>query len=207
MPINEPVNVNVHFSADENINKAITLNGFTNTSSAPPALPGFQSGPTGYGASGGTVAATHTIGSFTPNLMQQSPVYGGVFQTPPLYGDGEPWAEHCDALGHVLDPDTAREEDTAVVGACMTCHQSMRVERIPGGMEYFRAGRAIGKAMSLDDGDDDGLAELLGELKKIETVIAKEVEKLRRAKQLITLSRSIVTKKVFADAEASLTAD
>lgn len=131
----------------------------------------------------------------------------------PMTGTEPAWSlpDMC-VLGHIMNEDSIWEEagtDTTpprIVGTCNTCGTIMKFERIPGGMPYYKAGKLIGDAMALDD-DDEWLPEVLGDLVILEKTIDREVEKLRRAKQLVSLSRSIATRKAITNAETDPTED
>jgi len=73
-------------------------------------------------------------------------------------------------------------------------------------MSYVLAGRSSAKRCPSDD-DDETLPELMGDLAVLEHDFDKEIQKLHRAKELVSLSRRSPTRERSLMPKQAFTAD
>lgn len=100
---------------------------------------------------------------------------------------------------HRVDKDSIVIRDEEIHAACAVCRQQIVLPHVEGGLTFEKGGAIIGRAMTLEDGDDEKIGELLAELNLLEEQITKEEVRYRRARGLIKIARDLVQQRALAD--------
>lgn len=135
-----------------------------------------------------------------PPLPIQTP-----FPSPP-YGSGvfgvleEIETDDC-ADGHCIDAKTIRtvieDGEDEITGRCFFCDVLVYLPELEGALAFEKAGKAVGRAMTLEDGDDD-IGELLADVNRIERGLKAEMKKYQRALGMLEIARDLVEQRACA---------
>lgn len=145
----------------------------------------------------------NALASLTTTTISGSGYTGNIVWTnPPMTGVNVPvtTTSFCPG-GHVIKGKLIEYIDGMFVGRCSVCDERFEIEKIPGGVAWQQAGHFIGRALALEDEDNDSASELLGQLKALEGDIAAEEKKLAHAKKLIALARRTILKRAVGAEE------
>lgn len=176
-PLKVPAGGTLKFTVDAN-NMSSDLRGVLTGQS-------IQYGDNGIG---GTITQPN-VTTLIPNASQQWAVSAPVAAPEP-----------CE---HDIGPDLFERRD-GVYGACVQCGEEFRLPQVPGGISFERAGKFLGRALSVDHEDDEMIAELMIELALLEREIEKEIERYDDAHELVKLARQLVNKRALHDAHTSV---
>lgn len=160
------------------------------------------------GAFGGTyvpvpTSATPTIGTIgiNPNPNTIGPGFGVIqssFGFPPVVEE-EP--DECED-GHFIDQKTVRtfveDGDDQITGQCLFCGIVIYLPELEGTLAFERAGKAVGRAMTLEDGDGENVGELLADVNRIERDLKAEMMKFKRALGMLDIARDLIEERVCA---------
>ncbi len=140
--------------------------------------------------SSGTVIPSTFTPVTTPFAPNTSPAWQPMVGTDPVDWHSFPAVNQC-ADGHPIG-DFLQEAGDEVVGICENCGIRVFIPKIPGAFSFERAGKFIGKAMSLDAEDDMG--ELLTELAELEDQIKRDQKRFQRALEILQIARGMAKK-------------
>lgn len=150
---------------------------------------------------GSGAPSTPTVG-INPYPTTVAPSTFGTIQTsfgfPP---EPEPEPDECED-GHYIDQKTVRTfvedgEDT-ITGRCVFCDVTVYLPELEGILAFERAGKAVGRAMTLEDGDDENIGALLAEVSRIERDLKAELTKYKRALGMLEIARDLVEQRACA---------
>lgn len=158
-------------------------------------------GVTGVNLVTATNTANHS--NFDQNMFDQNtlvPVTGLDFQIGTF--DQSTWKTNLCTEFHVLtDELLACSDDDNIVGVCDRCGVRIFVPRIPGAFSFEKAGSALGRAMSLDEDDEDGVGELVLEIEALQEAIDKDIRKYKRAMEVLQIARNLARKQLIKVAQ------
>lgn len=168
---------------------------------------------TSYGSSSGT----YTGGSWLPGTVPQTPTVGtnpypntaapattfGTISTSfgfPMPSEEEETDECAD--GHFIDHKSVRtifeDDEDQITGQCLFCGITVYLPELEGALAFERAGKAVGRAMTLEDGDGENIGALLADVAKIERDLKAEMTKFRRALGMLEIARDLVEQRACA---------
>lgn len=111
-----------------------------------------------------------------------------VWNTPPVADPAVACTEH------EIEEDSIELRGDEMWGYCSQCYDAVRIPRIVGSFNFEKAGRFIGRAMTIED--DENSAELLAELNIFEQQIQDELARYKRALKMITVARTVAKNQV-----------
>lgn len=109
----------------------------------------------------------------------------------------------CALNGHNIEATSIEmRSDDEIWGYCEECLDAIRIPRVTGSLNFEKAGMYIGRAMTLDDEDENG-AELLLELTALEDTVEKEIARYQRTQKMIKIARTLAKKQVLKHAPSA----
>lgn len=162
------------------------------------------------GYSGGTPWNPNTTTPYTPNgapITQpwtNPPVVPATTQTIQYLHTNLPDEEETDecADGHYIDHASIRtiieDGEDQITGRCLFCEVVIYIPDIEGALSFERAGKAVGRAMTLGDGDDEKVGDLLADVLNIERALKIEMKKFERALKMLDIARDLVEQRACA---------
>lgn len=107
------------------------------------------------------------------------------------------------AEGHIVQASSIRyikgptEEDDEIIGFCLFCECRVTIPEVVGGLSFEKAGSAVGRAMTLQDDDNEKIGELLADLAQLERDAKAEIARIKRALGMIDIARDLAEQRAI----------
>lgn len=140
----------------------------------------------------------NTLALATPNTF-----IGGfgtqTFPSVPYVAEEE--TDECED-GHYVDQKTIRtvieDGEDQITGRCLLCNTLVYLPEIEGSLAFERAGKAVGRAMTLEEGDGENVAALLADVGRIERDLKAQMMKFKRALGMLDIARDLIEERICA---------
>lgn len=110
----------------------------------------------------------------------------------------------CQQHGHEISDESIQLQGDEIWGECQACAERILIPRIVGAFNFERAGQYVGRAMTLDCGEDENGAELLEELTLLEETVDREIARYNRTLKTIKLARTLAKKQLLDHAKTAI---